>query len=122
MAKPHTKPAAKSKPKAKKRQSTSHTVTWREFKLRIKHTPDYLEAGWSHVELQLVAPKDAPLPITTTGYRSHFLAETELIAGGGAVVLFTAWLDREAKSKAWAKAEFKWRQGDLIKDHPPPNK
>lgn len=107
MAKPKTKTA-------RRRPPTIHRFEWRQFKLRIKHTPDYLERGWSHVELHLVAPKGAPLPITTTGYLSQFLTEDDLVTAGGPIGLFRAMLDREAKTKAWAKAEFKWRQGDLF--------
>jgi hypothetical protein len=91
-------------------------LVWRFATCRVRHTRDYISAGWSHIELMVVSPKGAPLPITSTGYRSHFLDEEQLIAAGGAVAYFTAWLDREATSKAWAKAEFKWRQGDLFAD------
>lgn len=105
---------AKSTKPAKRRTPTTHTVQWREFKLRIKHTPDYINPGWSHVELHLVSPKGAPLPITTTGYKSHFLTEEELQAAGGPVKLLIAWLDREAQSKKWAKTEYKWRQLELF--------
>lgn len=100
----------------KRREPTIHRFAWREFKLRAKHTPDYLNDGWSHIELRLVAPKGAPLPITATGYRSHFLAETELIEAGGVLAYVRAWLDREARTKSWAKAEFLWRQRDLFED------
>jgi hypothetical protein len=59
-------------------------------------------------------PKGAPLPITETGYRSHFLGHDELESAGGAVRFFLDWIEREAKSKQWSKAEFKWRQDDLF--------
>lgn len=56
----------------------------------------------------------APIPITETGYLSHFIATVELVNAGGAVTFVTAWLDREASSKAWRKREFARRQGDLF--------
>ena len=98
------KPAAKS----------STSFTWRHLKLRAVHTPNYINQGWSHIELHVVAPKDAPCPLTVTGYRSHFLDGADLRKAGGAVAFFTAWLDREAATKAWARAEAKWRQLDLF--------
>lgn len=97
-----------------RREPTQYRFQWREFRLRIRHTPDYLSKGWSHLELHLVAPKGAPLPITATGYLSHFLGEDQLNAAGGPIAFFRAWLEREAKTKKWSKAEFRWRQGDLF--------
>lgn len=73
-----------------------------------------ISKGWTHIELVVIKPERAPLPITATGYLSHFIDESLLAANGGAVAFFTAWLDCEAKTKAWAKAEFKWRQRDLF--------
>lgn len=51
---------------------------------------------------------------TATGYRSHFLDAGELAAAGGPSAFVTAWNDREAQNKAWSKAEFAWRQGELF--------
>lgn len=93
----------------------STSFQWRHLKLRVKHTRNYIGRGWSHLELRVVSPKGAPCPLTSTGYLSHFLDETELNAAGGPVAYFTAWLDREAKTTAWAKADYAWRQGDLFR-------
>ena len=54
------------------------------------------------------------MPITETGYRSHFLPALELINAGGPVTFVTAWLDREAKSKDWQKRQTVRQQGDLF--------
>src|SRR5690606_12406208 len=85
-------------------------LVWRRATCRVRHTRDYLAPGTDHIEIEVLSPKGAPLPITGTGYRSHFLDAAELAAAGGTVAYVTAWLDREAKTKAWAKAEFLWRQ------------
>lgn len=55
-----------------------------------------------------------PLLITEAGYRSQFLGHTELERAGGGVRFLLDWIDREAMSKQWSKAEFKWTQGDLF--------
>ena len=34
---------------------------------------DYLWNGTSHIEVHIVRPKRAPIPITETGYHSHFI-------------------------------------------------
>lgn len=96
------------------RKVFSAKLVWRHATCRVRHTGDYISPGWSMIELIVVTPKGAPLPITATGYLSHFLDVEDLDRAGGPVAFFCAWLDREAKSKAWAKAEFKWRQGDLF--------
>ena len=93
---------------------TKSRFNWRDITLGVTCTPNYISNGGTHLELRVLAPKGAPVPITTTGYLSHFIDADELAAAGGAVPLFTAWLEREAKTKSWLNAEFRWRQGDLF--------
>ena len=88
--------------------------TWRHVRCSVRHTPDYLGPGQSHLELQVISPKGCPVPLTDAGYLSHFLPTELLDAAGGPVAFFTAWLDREATSKAYREAEYRWRQGDLF--------
>jgi len=101
------------KTKARPRKSVEK-FTWRGIEMSATHTPDYISAGWSHIELRVVKPKGRPVPITDTGYLSHFLDEADLKAAGGAVAFFRAWLDREADSKAYRKALARWQQLDLF--------
>ena len=37
-----------------------------------------------------------------------------LAMAGGPVRFFLDWIEREARTKQWAKAEFKWRQLELF--------
>ena len=76
--------------------------------MREQH--DYLWHGQSHIEVHLVRPKRSIIPITETGYRSHFIDSEELSLAGGAVAFVTAWLDHEASSKKWQRAEIKAQQ------------
>ena len=108
------KTAAQTKKRPAKPETTTHKLVWRDIACRVRHTPDYLSKGWSHVEIVVQKPKGAPLPITETGYRSHFLGHDDLERAGGVVRFFLDWIEREAASKQWSKAEFKWRQGDLF--------
>jgi hypothetical protein len=110
-------PASKGKSKSKRPKPgpTTHKLVWRDITCRVRHTPDYLSKGWSHLEIMVVKPKSAPLPISGTGYRSHFLDVELITKAGGPVVFFERWLDSEATTKAWARADFKWRQGDLFR-------
>ena len=91
--------------KTTKRKSRVHKFDWRGITCRVKHTPRYFDYA-DHVELFVVRPKGAILPITETGYRSEFLSADELAASGGAVALMTALIDREAKTKRWQKRDF----------------
>lgn len=106
--------ASKKTRKTAPRKPSTLKLVWREITCRVRHTPNYLSKGWSHVEIIVQKPKDAPLPITGTGYLSHFLDENVLKRAGGPVQFFLDWIEREARSKQWAAAEFKWRQGDLF--------
>ncbi len=99
---------------------TRYDIDWRDpattksVRIRITHSRDYLGQGQDHIEVQSMAPAKAPLPITETGYRSHFLSPLELINAGGPVTFVTAWLDRESRSKDWQRLTAKRAQGDLF--------
>lgn len=90
------------------------SLTNETVRIRITHTRDYLSSGTDHVELESIRPRKAPLPITETGYRSHFMPALELINAGGPATFVTAWIEREAKAKTWAKRETAKAQGDLF--------
>lgn len=83
-------------------------------RLHITHARDYLAQGQDHIEVESIAPRKTPLPITETGYRSHFINPLELVNAGGTVTFVTAWLDREAKGKAWQQQHARRSQGDLF--------
>lgn len=106
-----SKAAAKSNARPRK---SVEKFTWCGVEMSATHSPNYISAGWSHIELRVVKPKGRPVPITDTGYLSHFLDEADLKVAGGAVAFFRAWLDREADSKAYKAALAKWHQLDLF--------
>ena len=101
-------------------RKTRYEIQWRDpasettITVRITHARDYLSSGNDHLEIESLRPKKAPLPITETGYRSHFLPPLELMNAGGPVTFVTAWLDTEAKTKGWSKAVNTKSQGDLF--------
>ncbi len=101
-------------------RKTRYEIQWRDpasgatIAVRITHARDYLSSGNDHLEIESMKPKKAPLPITETGYRSHFMAPLELMNAGGPVTFVTAWLDTEAKGKGWSKAVTTKAQGDLF--------
>ncbi len=89
-------------------------VTGKPVRLSITHGRDYLVEGNDHLEVRVEAPRGASLPITETGYLSHFIDARELAAAGGARRFVLAWLDREAAAKPWRAKELARTQGDLF--------
>ena len=110
-AKTTRKPA---KTKRRKRLPTTARGTWQHVTFRVRHTPDYLIKGTDHIELIVIAPRKEPLPITETGYLSHFVTDGGVRDGKTALAFFLDWIMSEEKSKRWQKADNKRRQGDLF--------
>lgn len=82
-------------------QSHTYNLIWQGITIRVVHTP----RRWSaieHLEIRSIAPEGAALPITGTGYRSHFMPIGTVDAHGGDVAAqITAWLDEEAAKPDW---------------------
>jgi hypothetical protein len=101
-------------------RKTRYEITWtnpvdgRPVRIRITHARDYLASGTDHIEVESIHPKKAPLPITETGYRSHFLPPLDLMNAGGPVTFVTAWIEQEARGKSWLKTAAVAAQGDLF--------
>jgi hypothetical protein len=70
------------------------------MRISVRHVPNW-GAGFDHIEVRSIEPEQAPLPITETGYKSHFIHGEELAEHGGPVSFVTAWLEHEAKSEGW---------------------
>lgn len=111
MADPRRAATALRRPKPEPR---THWFTWRYLRCKAVETPDYLHRGQTMLELHVIAPRDTPCPLTTSGYRCCFLDTDELAAADGTVAYLTAWMDREARTKTYQRTEQLWRQGDLV--------
>lgn len=61
--------------------------------IEIRWNPDYVafEDGGSMAHLEIESLDRSPLPVTETGYRSHFIHETEVSRYGGAEAYVDAW-------------------------------
>lgn len=79
-----------------------HNITWRGIGIEITFTPEKFGMT-DHIELRTEGK--AALPVTETGYRSHFLPAGTVAQYGGAVAFVTAWLDHEAKRSGWSGAQ-----------------
>ena len=95
-------------------QPQTYRLTWQGIEIEATYTP--LKWGViAHLEIHCIAPERARLPITETGYRSHFHQPGSMEGLGGDVVAqVTAWLDEEAAKPAWRAYVEAGRQGELF--------
>jgi hypothetical protein len=100
--------------RASRRPAEFFTFTWRDYQLRLVHTPDVVNLGWSHLALTVLTPVGAPLPLSLTAGHVLELDEEELLAAGGPVAFLTDKLERAAGSFNYERAMFRWRQGSLL--------
>lgn len=92
----------------------TYRFQWQSIDIEATYTP----LKWdviAHLEIHCIRPERAPLPITSTGYRSHFHQPGTIEAHGGDVVAqVTAWLDEEAAKPEWQAYRNASRQGELF--------
>ena len=81
-------------------EAETYKFDWQGRKIQISYQPRSF-AGTAH--LQIRARHARPLPITDTGYRSHFISPADVEHLGGPVAYVTAWLDTMAQTKAWKR-------------------
>jgi hypothetical protein len=93
----------------------THRFTWQGIEIEATYTPQKWGGVIAHLEIRSINPQRAPLPITNTGYRSHFHQCGTIEAHGGDVVAqATAWLDEEAAKPEWRAYREAGRQGELF--------
>ncbi len=82
---------------------TFETV-WCGISLVIRYECRWLDSEATNVaHLQIESVARERLPITETGYRSHFLLAAEVEEAGGPVAYATTWLDDMARSREWKR-------------------
>ena len=79
-----------------------HKITWRGIAITITFKPDWLNVA-DHLEIRTEGR--VPLPVTETGYRSHFMPVGSVLAHGGAITYVNDWLEIEAKRIGWSGAQ-----------------
>ena len=69
----------------------------------------------AYLGIRSIAPAGAALPITSTGYRSHYHPIGTVEANGGDLVAQVAeWLDEEALCAEWQAHVNRSKQGELF--------
>jgi len=92
----------------------TYTFQWEGIEIEVIYWP--LKWGaTSHLEIRSLVPERARLPITETGYKSHFFApESVDLEIKSIAEMVLEWLDSEVKSESWLRYIEDSRQGDLF--------
>ncbi len=71
-------------------------INWRGVVIEVLSEANWLDSGLTHIEV--VALPRTPLPITQTGYRSHFIDPGDLAEYAGVEDFVLHWLDAAAEN------------------------
>lgn len=103
------------------RTQVAATIDWQGINVEIVYEPNWLNIAnrdsdlpCAHLDIRSIKPERAPLPISETGYRSHFLHPGEIDLLGGPVAYVQTWLDEMAESKEWREYVVSSRQLSLF--------
>ncbi|MEP1697935.1 MAG: hypothetical protein ABJJ69_15465 [Paracoccaceae bacterium] len=92
----------------------THRIMWQSIEIEAVYDP----LKWNviaHLEIRSINPERAPLPITETGYLSHFHQPGTMEANEGTLVeQIILWLDERAKQPHWQRHLEATRQGELF--------
>ena len=89
-------------------------VKWRGIDFQLNWNENWLKSDMAHIEIKCVA-SGSVLPVTETGYRSHFTSAATVVNQGGPVAYVIAWLEAAAaSSRDWQKKEAASRQLTLF--------
>jgi hypothetical protein len=84
------------------------------IEIEIRWIADYVSfddgQSMAHLEVESVKPARAPLPITETGYRSHFINRSNVDHMGGPEAYVEAWIDEMSHTHAWRETAAASRQ------------
>ena len=71
------------------------SLEWEGIAIAVSHKANWLNTGFDHIELRA----DQRLPMTQTGYRSHFIHTEELTLFDGLEDFVRQWLGEAATSR-----------------------
>lgn len=87
------------------RDYTNSRMNWNGIEIEIRWNPDYIvyddQTHMAHLEVESIAPARAPLPITETGYRSHFTPIANIQGYATPEDFVEAWLHEASYSEEW---------------------
>lgn len=75
----------------------SETIVWHGINIQINYSPEYFGCHTAHLELKAFEP----LPMTETGYRSHFAPKEHFDAYNNIIDYVQEWLEKESQNDNW---------------------
>lgn len=87
-------------------------IVWGGVQVEITYRKRRWKSDFDHIELHV--EEGRIIPVTETGYRSHFLPAGIVDEYGSPEGFVRAWLDHEAGSSDWNKREQTSRQMSLF--------
>ena len=92
-------------------EGINQIINWQGYKIEVTCDASSYDLRCNkgpymiHIELRTLEPERSPLPVTKTGYRSHF-AHAEIVTEYDTIIAFVqAWLDHAAKNNSWKQVE-----------------
>lgn len=101
-------------------QKLNEIIVWNDIKITVLLNMSIVTTYVDHLEL--ITENKEPLPVTETGYRSHFFnIDTSIPKNTSVLEWIYQWLDNEAKSnkkwkRYWKEREKALQQPDLFGD------
>ncbi len=99
---------------------STEALVWNEITILVSYEADWLglasggfQDACSHLELQVLHPPGAPIPLGENGYWSEFLEPGDAEEAGGPVMLTSALLNEFSDRLSWRVAWARWEQRDL---------
>jgi hypothetical protein len=87
-------------------------VVWRGITIHVRYEARYCGLkDLHHLDIEAVHPERAQLPMTETGYRSHFYYGDEIAEVAAAML---EWLEESAAKPEWKAMEASTRQLTLF--------
>ena len=86
------------------------TIVWEGIEIAFTHYVKRFGGPFDHLELRA----KEPLPVTETGYRSHFIHPKELALWDSPEAFVLEWLDTSAKHPSWQAYRQQSRQLSLF--------
>ncbi|PCI21053.1 hypothetical protein COB64_00845 [Candidatus Wolfebacteria bacterium] len=99
---------------------TTETLIWQSYEIEVRYDPDPFNLtssdreAMSHIEIRTIKPVKAALPITGTGYKSHFTPKGNIDEYATPAAFVKEWLEHEAQSEDWKIARESDRQLSLF--------
>ena len=104
----------------RERHITTTKIDWQGITLSVEYEEAFLgfcrpsPSALAHLQIRSIMPDRAALPMTETGYRSHFIHPDAIDEAGGAIAYVIAWLEHDARKPEWRKQQANGQQLSLF--------